>query len=136
MAPLPIAIEFRHAGWVAEPVVFERVTGRLNELALPYVTADEPQFDSSLTVPFKPAVTGDIGFFRLHGRNRENWFKKGIPTSLRYDYLYNDEELADFIAVARKASRRARFVFLMFNNCHEDAAVKNALRAQELLKIL
>ncbi|MFZ2957271.1 MAG: DUF72 domain-containing protein [Candidatus Ozemobacteraceae bacterium] len=134
IAPLPMAIEFRHASWVEDPSILDRVVGKLNELGLPYVTADEPRFASPLTIPFKPAVTGDIAFFRLHGRNRENWFKKDIQTSLRYNYLYNDEELADFVSAAREASRRARLVFLMFNNCHEDAAIKNALRTLELLQ--
>jgi uncharacterized protein YecE (DUF72 family) len=45
------------------------------------------------TILFIPASTTDTAYVRLHGRNKDNWLKKGIETSLRYAYLYSNTEL-------------------------------------------
>lgn len=66
-------------------------------------------------------------YFRLHGRNREAWLKKGVETSESYDYLYSTAELKDYAASAKDVSARARTVFVMFNNCRAGHAMKNAL---------
>jgi uncharacterized protein YecE (DUF72 family) len=79
------------------------------------------------------AVTTRIAYLRLHVRNKETWLKKGVETSLRYDYLYHDEELQSFAETAKELSLRARMTFIMFNNCHLGYAIKNAL---EMLNIL
>jgi uncharacterized protein YecE (DUF72 family) len=99
-----------------------------------YVIADEPQLGGLETVPFVPEVTTEVAYFRLHGRNRENWLKKGVETSMRFDYLYSDEELRGLIPPARMADRKAKATYLMFNNCHGGFAVSNSLRVKELLK--
>ena len=92
-----------------------------------------PQYGTLATVPFLPEVTTDIAYFRLHGRNREAWLKKGVETSERYDYLYSIAELRDFAATAKNFSKRAKTVFVMFNNCRAGHAMKNAL---EILRLL
>ncbi len=106
----------------------------LKENKITYITADEPQYGSLATIPFLPHVTTDIAYFRFHGRNKQNWLKKGIETSLRYDYFYSDDELRDFIKPILRASKTVKSTFAMFNNCHGGFAMKNALRLKELLK--
>ena len=133
MKGLPVAVEFRHGSWLA-PGRRDNVISFLREHLLTYVTADEPQYESFATVPFLPEITTDIAYFRFHGRNRENWLKKGIETSLRYSYLYSDEELKQFIPVIREVSKKAKKTYLMFNNCHGGFAVKNAIRMREKVK--
>jgi uncharacterized protein YecE (DUF72 family) len=133
MHGLDIAVEFRHGSWLlperAEPLfVF------LAENNITYVTADEPQYGNLETVPFMPAVTTDIAYFRFHGRNRENWLRRGIETSLRYDYLYSEVELEGFAPPVIKSAATAKTVFTMFNNCNGASAVKNATSFKELLK--
>jgi uncharacterized protein YecE (DUF72 family) len=59
---------------------------------------------------------------------------KRIETSLRYDYLYSDDELKEFIGPILDVSRNANKVYAMFNNCHGASAVRNARRLKELLK--
>lgn len=132
MGGLPIAVEFRNGSWLTEHHRGEVFTF-LRDNGITYVTADEPQYGTMATVPFLPEVTTDIAYFRLHGRNRDAWLKKGGETSHRYDYLYSAAELADFAATAKKVSEKAKTVFLMFNNCRAGHAMKNAL---EILKIL
>jgi uncharacterized protein YecE (DUF72 family) len=133
MQGLDIAVEFRHGSWLL-PERAKPLLRFLSENSLTYVSADEPQYGNLATVPFMPAVTTDIAYFRFHGRNRENWLKRGIETSLRYDYLYSDSELEEFAPPVIKSAATAQTVFTMFNNCNGASAVKNAISFKELLK--
>ncbi len=133
MQGLDMAVEFRHGSWLL-PERAEPLLRFLAENGLTYVSADEPQYGNLATVPFMPAVTTDIAYFRFHGRNRENWLRRGIETSLRYDYLYSDAELEGFAPPVIKSAETARTVFTMFNNCNGASAVKNAISFRELLK--
>ena len=53
---------------------------------------------------------------------------------MRYDYLYSDEELEEFVPAIREADRQAKTTYAMFNNCHKANAALNAQRLKELLK--
>jgi uncharacterized protein YecE (DUF72 family) len=131
---LPVAVEFRHGSWLLShraPEVF----AFLQKNDITYVAADEPQYGTVATIPFVPRVTSDTAYFRFHGRNRENWLKKGVETSLRYAYSYSDAELLrDLMPSLKEAEGEARTTYAMFNNCHRGNATTNALRLKELLK--
>ncbi|GAB4486738.1 MAG: DUF72 domain-containing protein [Thermodesulfovibrionales bacterium] len=133
MRGLRIAVEFRHGSWLV-PEKARGVLAFLREHAITYVFADEPQYGTLATIPFLPAATTEIAYVRFHGRNRENWLRTGIETSLRYDYLYTDEELAGFIPHLKQTGRDTRVLYAMFNNCHGASAVRNALRLREMLE--
>jgi uncharacterized protein YecE (DUF72 family) len=133
MAGLPLAVEFRHGSWLV-PERREGVLSFLRDNGLHYVTADEPQFGDLRTVPYLPGSTGDIAYIRFHGRNRENWFRKGIETALRYAYEYSDEELRGFVPSIRDVAEKTKVTYVMFNNCYMASAIKNALRMKELVK--
>ena len=128
-----IGVEFRHGSWLS-PDRARSVFSFLREHGITYIAADEPQYDSLSTAPFVPEVTSDIAYFRLHGRNRENWFRRGGEVSLRYDYQYTDGELEEFIAPVIGAAKRAKETYVMFNNCHLGYSMKNALRLKEMIK--
>jgi uncharacterized protein YecE (DUF72 family) len=130
---LSAAVEFRHGSWLS-PRVARQVFAFLREHNLAYVVADEPQYGSMATVPFLAEDTAETAYFRFHGRNRVNWLKKGIETSLRYDYLYSDDELAGFIPSMMAETTKAKIVYAMFNNCHGASAIKNAKRIKELIR--
>ncbi len=132
MDSIPLVIEFRHGSWLTDNRAKE-VFDFLNKNDLSYVTADEPQYGSLATVPYLPEVTGEIAYFRFHGRNTQNWLKKGVETSLRYSYLYSDSELKEFAGSVRRLNRKAKKTYAMFNNCHGGFAVRNALRLKDLL---
>jgi uncharacterized protein YecE (DUF72 family) len=133
MNGVSVAVEFRHGSWL-RPENVPTTLDFLRKHNLTYVTADEPQYGNLSTVPFFPAVTTDTAYFRFHGRNTENWLKKGIETSLRYAYLYGDEELTGFSTPVTAAEKETKRTFAMFNNCYRDYAVVNALRMRQLLK--
>ncbi|NWF75825.1 MAG: DUF72 domain-containing protein [Nitrospirae bacterium] len=132
MQPYPIAVEFRHGSWLAEDVR-DSVFHFLMKNNMTYVIADEPQYGSHATIPFIPQLTTDIAYFRFHGRNKENWFKKGIATSLRFAYQYSDKELKDFRDYIKNINKRAKVTFAMFNNCHGGFAIRNAVRLRDLI---
>jgi uncharacterized protein YecE (DUF72 family) len=133
VAGLPVAVEFRHGSWLS-PGREEQVFDFLRRNRIAYTAADEPQYGSLATVPFVSEVTADVAYFRFHGRNRENWLKKGVETSLRYDYLYSAEELNSFVPHLLKADKEAKVTYAMFNNCHGAAAIRNARELKEVLR--
>ncbi len=128
-----MAVEFRHGSWYASDVR-EKVFHSLRKNQIIHVGADEPQFGNQVTVPFVPQTTADIAYYRLHGRNKENWQKRGVATSLRYAYLYSEEELKEFIPHVQISSKLAKVTYVMFNNCHGGFATRNAERMKELIR--
>lgn len=126
-----IAVEFRHHSWLdsaraAETLAFLRREG------LTYTIVDEPQGYAS-SVPFLPAVTTDIALLRLHGRNTDNWDRRGAGVEEKFRYLYPVEELRGFIPVIELLRGEARETHVVFNNCYSDYAVRNARQLVALL---
>jgi len=119
-----IGIEFRHYSWLSEKNA-QRTLGFLREHDLPLVCVDEPQgFKSS--VPPVAEATADIGVVRFHGRNRESWEAKGISVAERFNYLYTEEELPEWAPRVEHIAAKTTQLHVLFNNCYEDKAVKNA----------
>ncbi len=121
---VPAVIEFRNRAW-AKPETF----AFLKEKDLAYCIVDEPQLPRLM--PFVEEVTSDIGYLRLHGRN-QNWFN--VPTSERYNYLYSDKELKEFVDPIKRIHRRAEKGYVFFNNCHAGSAARNALQMKSFLR--
>jgi uncharacterized protein YecE (DUF72 family) len=133
MGRIPIAVEFRHGSWLT-PDNQDTLFHFLRKNQITYVIADEPQYGSLATVPFVPHLTSDTAYFRFHGRNKENWLKKGIETSLRFAYVYSDAELGEFLPAVKNINKRAKVVYCMFNNCHGGFAMRNASKLKEMVK--
>lgn len=129
---LAVAVEFRHGSWLA-PDRRESVFKLLRDNKLTYVAADEPQYGTLKTVPLVPAVTTDTAYFRLHGRNRHAWRKKGATAAERFAYQYSDNELDEVKLSVMGAAREAKTVFVMFNN-HGSPGIRNAAKMGEMLK--
>lgn len=128
-----LAVEFRHPSWLTEEQQ-EETFKFLENSGLIYISVDEPQFEGAKTVPPVTKATADIAYVRMHGRNRENWFRRGIPTVERYAYEYSDEELGEWLTKIRELMFEAKQTFVMFNNCFGDYAVRNARRMMQLLE--
>ena len=119
-----MAVEFRNNLWLSEGNQ-ERTLQLLADNAIPYVCVDEPQgFRSS--VPPVVAATAPVALVRMHGRNYETWEKKGIGAAERFDYLYREEELEEWVPRVRQLADGAREVHVLMNNCRNDFAVRNA----------
>ncbi len=125
-----IAVEFRHNSWVNEQNR-ERTLGFLRDNNLPYVCVDQPQgFKSSL--PPIAEATSDIGLVRFHGRNSQMWEKKGATVTERFNYLYSEEELLEWVPQIKELASRTRQLHVLFNNCYEDSAVSNASQMRRM----
>ncbi len=70
---------------------------------------------------------------RLHGRNRETWVKKGLTAAERFNYLYRESELQEFVTPIETLSSRAARVHVLFNNCYRDCAQRNASDLRRLI---
>ena len=116
-------VEFRNSRWFDD-----RHMDILEELSLGSCVVDEPRLKGLL--PFRPALTSETGYFRFHGRNKA-WFRE--PVEVRYNYLYSEEELREFVEPIKDVASRAETTFVFFNNCHAGKAVKNAQMMKELL---
>jgi uncharacterized protein YecE (DUF72 family) len=126
-----IAVEFRNNLWLSQRNQ-ERTLKLLADNAIPYVCVDEPQgFRSS--VPSVVAATAPVALVRMHGRNHETWEKKGIGAAERFDYLYSEEELEEWLPRVRQLAEGAREVHVLMNNCHNDFAVRNARQLADRL---
>jgi uncharacterized protein YecE (DUF72 family) len=123
LGTLPLVVEFRNEEWHRESVF-----RFLEERGIGYCTVDEPKIPKLM--PYIPRVTTGIGYFRFHGRNPQ-WFK--VPASVRYNYLYNEEELRSFLPDIETISKKVPETFLFFNNCYSGAAAKNAVQMAKLL---
>jgi uncharacterized protein YecE (DUF72 family) len=198
----PLFVEFRHRSWVEESGAGGAAGGGasaggdvrggpiwplLDAAGIGYVSVDEPDLPG--LVPPIARVTGPerIGYVRLHGRNKENWFAhpergrpdrgEGRPTargagkgaapvtassrdygplfsgedaaagsahaakpgpsgasSDRYDYLYSEAELQEWVGKIREMTAKAKKTFVFFNNCHVGQAATGAKLMRRLLE--
>lgn len=127
-----LTIEFRHGSWLTEKER-EDTFEFLRQHNLCYVTVDEPQVGFYGSVPPVAESTGEIAYIRFHGRNKDNWLKKGISTVERFAYLYSKEELEEWVPKVRDLSQRSKETYVMFNNCFAYYALKNAKMFAELV---
>ena len=120
----PLFVEFRGKEWQNGEVY-----ASLAERDIGIVNTDNPEMEG---LPEKAAaVTSSRGYIRFHGRNREAWWK-GDNVS-RYDYLYADEELQEWVERIRKMLEKVAVLYIAFNNHHKGQAVTNALQLREKL---
>jgi uncharacterized protein YecE (DUF72 family) len=126
-----IAIEFRNGRWLSERNA-QRTLEFLREHELPFICVDEPQgFENS--VPPVAEATADIALVRFHGRNAAAWAKRGVSPAERFDWLYGEAELREWLPRIEHLAERSREVHLLMNNCREDKAVQGARQLQLLL---
>jgi uncharacterized protein YecE (DUF72 family) len=126
-----LAVEFRTGDWLSGDNLEETLAFlRRHELAL--VCVDEPQ-GMKTSVPPVAEVTSSVGMVRFHGRNAENWEKKGISAEERFNYLYSDDELRAWVPDIRRMAEQADKVHVIFKNKSGDFPVRNAREFTEIL---
>jgi uncharacterized protein YecE (DUF72 family) len=129
-----MAVEFRNAMWMAEERDRERTLKFLGDNGITYVCVDEPQgFKSS--VPPVTAVTSPVAILRMHGHNSEMWNKRAKTAAERFNYLYSEDELQEWVPRVRDLASDAREVHVLMNNCHRDYSVRNAREIGEMLGV-
>jgi uncharacterized protein YecE (DUF72 family) len=128
-----IAVEFRHRSWLPDHT--DETLRALASARLAHVIVDGP--DIGHAVPRLTTVTAPTAVFRLHGRNPQGWLRqlRGEEPTVRekYDYLYSESELREFLPEIEGVSGEAEEVFISFNNNNRDYPVQNALMMKRLL---
>lgn len=124
---LPLVVEFRNGEWASHES-FER----LRELELGFCCVDEPPLPGLM--PPVIEATSPIGYVRFHGRNSEKWYGHG-SSSERYNYLYNEQELQEWVPGVQQVAARTETTYVFFNNCHSDQAPQNAWMMADLLHV-
>jgi uncharacterized protein YecE (DUF72 family) len=127
-----VAIEVRNASWFNEKNL-DRTMKFLSDNKLPFVMVDEPQGFKSSVPPVVAVTSPDLAVMRFHGRNEENWEKKGITPAERFQYLYDREQLSEWAPRLADAAKETRDVHVLMNNCYANYGSTNA---RELAAIL
>ena len=122
---IPLVVEFRNDEWQRESVLHG-----LKQRNIGFVNVDEPSLEG---LPGASGdVTAEIAYIRFHGRNKDNWWSGDNTT--RYDYLYSNEELSEWIPRISEMIKTARILFIAFNNHFRGKAVVNARNMKILLE--
>lgn len=123
----PVVVEFRHGEWVREDIFLF-----LKEQGLGYVCVDEPRLRG--LVPPEARATSAVAYVRFHGRNSAKWWNHRESYE-RYDYLYSQEELSQWVPEISALAGRAETVYLSMNNHYRGQAVVNARMLRDMLKV-
>jgi uncharacterized protein YecE (DUF72 family) len=137
-------VEFRHRSWLEEEHAAETLAF-LESIDAAYVTVDAPKSPTAKNlVPTVPAVTNGIAYVRFHGRNLATWNKRGGSAAERFDYLYADEELEEWVPTLKELAGGSREAYAFFNNNASSPDPENPLgrvsqaatNAQQLRRLL
>jgi uncharacterized protein YecE (DUF72 family) len=109
-------VEFRHVSWLDEEHRDETLRF-LEELRAGHVIVDAPRIEGAKNLaPTVLGLTSPTAYVRFHGRNAETWNKRGGSASERFDYLYSDDELQEWVAPLRELAGQAEQAYAFFNN--------------------
>jgi uncharacterized protein YecE (DUF72 family) len=116
----PVIIEVRHKSW--ESADFLKF---LEDSGAGFCNIDQPVIGASL----QPTsyVTGRTAYVRFHGRNYEKWFASGDDPAERYDYIYNEQELAPWVEKIREILEKKIDTYVITNNHWHGKAAHTAL---------
>jgi uncharacterized protein YecE (DUF72 family) len=132
---LPVAVEFRNASWFNEKNL-ERTLRFLEDERVPLVMVDAPQGTKSSVPPVVATTSPELAVVRFHGRRGETWEKSGVTPVERFRYLYDGDELEEWVPRIREAARQAGDTHVLMNNCYGNYGATNALELAALLKDL
>jgi uncharacterized protein YecE (DUF72 family) len=133
LAPDRAAVEFRHASWVL-PDTIDTTVSFLSDLGASFVCVDEPRMDSPTVLPPLAIVTADPAYVRFSGRNAATWRARVPSAAERFNYLYTEDELSEWIKPIEQLRSQTSTTYVMFNNCYADYAPRNARQMMSLLE--
>jgi uncharacterized protein YecE (DUF72 family) len=108
-------VEFRHRSWY-EDDQREETLRFLEEHGMSHVVVDAPRTEGKNVPLTVHALTTPLLYVRLHGRNAETWNVRGGSAAERFDYLYPEEELEEWVDPLKELSQQAQEAYVLFNN--------------------
>ena len=85
-------------------------------------------------LPCRGCLGIDHALGDIHGRNAAKWWQHEHAYE-RYDYLYTEEELAEWVPRIRELAERTEKTYLFFNNHYQGKAGQNAQMMADLLNL-
>jgi len=129
--------EPRHRSWFAEDIRPELLRW-LEERSMSWVVVDAPKTDAANVPDTLVATTTPTAYVRFHGRNAGTWNARGGSAAQRFDHLYDEEELREWVPPLRQLSEQAAEAYAFFNNNNQTHGVAQApagaLRLRRLLE--
>jgi uncharacterized protein YecE (DUF72 family) len=132
---LLLAVEFRHGSWFNEKNA-ERTLKFLTDNAIPYVMVDEPQGFKSSVPPVVAVTSPELAVVRFHGRRADTWEKRDVTPAERFRYLYDEDELADWVPRIAAVAQQTKQTHVIMNNCYSNYGTTNAAEIAALLREL
>jgi uncharacterized protein YecE (DUF72 family) len=120
-------VEFRHASWLEEENRADTLRF-LEQHGMTYVVVDAPQTGGKNVLPTVVAATNETSYVRFHGRNAQTWNKRTGSAAERFDYLYSEDELREWVPRLHELAGETQTVDGMFNNNGRSAMPSPRLR--------
>jgi uncharacterized protein YecE (DUF72 family) len=127
LGDVPGAVELRNHRWFAKGERTSRVLDFLRAQGLAHVMVDGPRGLESSVPPVIATTTPELALVRLHGRRADLWEKARVPTVERYRYLYDDQQLEEWVEPVLEAAATAKRTHVLMNNCHGNYGTTNAV---------
>jgi uncharacterized protein YecE (DUF72 family) len=127
--------EPRHRSWYEEDVRAELLRF-LEERRMTWVVVDAPRTDGANVPGTLVATTTPTAYVRFHGRNASTWNVRGGSAAQRFDYLYGEDELREWVPPLRELSGQAEEAYAFFNNNNQTNGVAQAPAGALLLRRL
>jgi uncharacterized protein YecE (DUF72 family) len=109
-----VLVEFRHRSWFDDEYR-EETLAFLEDHGLANVIVDAPRTEAKNVIPTVVAATAPIAYVRFHGRNAKTWNVRGGSAADRFDYLYPEKELREWVEPMRELSGQAEEVYALAN---------------------
>jgi uncharacterized protein YecE (DUF72 family) len=131
-----LLVEFRHRSWLDE-AHRAGTLAFLEQRGLSLVVVDAPRSEAKNLIPTVVATTSPTAYVRFHGRNAKTWNVRGGSAADRFDYLYTDEELEEWVEPMRDLAERAERVYALFNtNARSGGTAQGPDNARRLADVL
>jgi uncharacterized protein YecE (DUF72 family) len=109
-------VEFRHRSWLDEENRADSLAF-LERICASCFVVDAPRSETARNlVPTVVATTSPLAYVRFHGRNLGTWNKRGGSAAERFDYLYSDEELGEWVEPLQELAGETEEAYAFFNN--------------------
>ena len=110
-----VLVEFRHRSWFESEKQTDETLAFLERNGFANVVVDAPKSDARNLIPTVLAVTSRLAYVRFHGRNAKTWNVRGGSAADRFDYLYSEEEMREWVAPARQLEAEAEEAYALMN---------------------
>ena len=133
LSSLGLAVELRNRNWMRDEQLAQTLQYfRQNKTALVLVDAPPGEHFTIMPSDLDEVTDPNLAYLRLHGRDPEAYLR-GKTVAERFNYDYNDDEIADLARRTRKLAQGADSVHVVFNNNALDFAPHAATRMRTAL---